>query len=443
MVASKRPVTRLPHPPAARARYLVVAVLHRVLSWCLSSVYRRSVKLEDLSAARVLVLKPCCLGDVVFATPLLRELRRALPEAHLTFAVGTHSRPAVANNPTLDDLLDTGPVGSGRFTVRAYVALVRRLRARRFDACLVLERSAVLALIPWLAGIPVRVGIDSGGRGFSLSVAVPARPTRPESELYLDLLRAMGGRPRSGELEYVPSTPAIERIERLMRERLPPSRPFVVLHGAGGINPGMALPRKRWPAESFRSLADRIVQAGATVVLVGSPEDRVDGRVGEWASGRRDARLGHRADDGSAEARKGAKVPEPGPDPFRDLFASFRDLRGPDATPIVDLVGELTLDELAALARRAVAYVGNDSGPSHLAEAAGANVVMLFGPSDPVTYGPRGRRAVALTAGLWCSPCFENGRVAPCANVLCMRSISVERVWNEVARCLAESDRLR
>ena len=128
---------------------------------------------------------------------------------------------------------------------------------------------------------------------------------------------------------------------------------------------------------------------------------------------------------------------------FRDLFASFRDLRGPDATPIVDLVGELTLDELAALARRAVAYVGHDSGPRHLAEAAGANVVMLFGPSDPVTYGPRGRRAVALTAGLWCSPCFENGRVAPCANVLCMRSISVERVWNEVARCLAESDRLR
>jgi ADP-heptose:LPS heptosyltransferase len=108
--------------------------------------------------------------------------------------------------------------------------------------------------------------------------------------------------------------------------------------------------------------------------------------------------------------------------------------RGPGGEArVVDLVGQLSLGEVAALAREAAVYVGNDSGPTHLAEAAGANVVMLFGPSDPIAYGPRSRRATAISSGFWCSPCFVDGRVAPCANVICMEALPVERVWRLVA----------
>lgn len=429
MALSRRPVTRLPSPLKSQLRFFAVALLYRVLGWCLAPSFRRAVTLEQLATARILVLKPCCLGDVVFATALVRELRCALPNAHLTFGVGPHSRPAIAGHPAVDDLLDTGRVGSGPSSWRDLATLVREIRARRFDACFVLERSAVLGLLPLLARVPIRVGIDSGGRGFSLSVAVPVRPARPESELYLDLLRAVGGRPRSGTLEYRPSRQAVQRIDQLVRERLPADRPFVVLHCAGGTNPGMTLLRKRWPIESFRELADRIVQAGGTVVLVGSPEDRTAlsgcGSLNRPSSPPDAAtrRLGETSPPGSS-----CHTPTPNPHP---------------PVPIIDFVGELTLDELAELARRAAVYVGNDTGPTHLAEAAGANVVMLFGPSDPIVYGPRRRDAVALTAGLWCSPCFENGRVAPCANVICMRSISVDRVWREVSRFLTVSERSR
>lgn len=425
MALPRRPVTRLPYPLRSQLRFFAVALLYRILGWCLAPAFRRAVTLEDLAAARILVLKPCCLGDVVFATALVRELRCALPNAHLTFGVGSHSRPAIAGHPALDAVLDTGTVGNGSSSWRDLFTLIRNIRARRFDACFVLERSAVLALVPLLAGVPIRVGIDSGGRGFSLSATVPVRPARPESELYLDLLRAVGGKPRSGALEYRPSRQAVQQIDQLIRERLPADRAFVVLHCAGGANPGMTLLRKRWPIESFRELADRIVQVGATVVLVGSKEDQdVVLEVGRLRSG---VRGQGRGTSGHGDAL-----------PSLPIAASGRgDGR------LVDLVGELTLDELAELARRAAVYVGNDSGPTHLAEAAGANVVMLFGPSDPIVYGPRRRGAVALTAGLRCSPCFENGRVAPCANVICMRSISVDRVWREVSRFLTVSERSR
>lgn len=421
MILSRRPITRLPYPLASQLRYLAVALLYRLLGWLLAPGFRRRVGLDELSSARILILKPCCLGDVVFASPLVRELRRALPSAHLTFAVGAHSRPTIARHPALDALLDTGSVGGSRRGPREFFELVRQIRAGRFDACLVLERSALLTLLPLLAGIPIRVGIDSGGRGFSLNVAVPAKPSRPESELYLDLFRALGGQPTSGQLEYQPSKEAIQQADRIVEQRLPGDCPFVLLHCAGGANPGMVLTRKRWPIASFRDLAARIVESGAAVVLVGAAEDR------EVAGG---------------------LTPRPSPSPMErgdpdsplhlPANGEGRGVRPPGL--VINLVGELSLDELAALARRAAAYVGNDSGPSHLAEAAGANVVMLFGPSDPIVYGPRGRNAVALTAGLWCSPCFENGRVAPCANVLCMRSISVDRVWNEVSRFVVKRE---
>jgi ADP-heptose:LPS heptosyltransferase len=458
-IVAKRPVTRLPYPVSSQVRYVAIALTYRALRWVLAPVFRRRLTLGDLSGARILVLKPCCLGDVVFSTPLLRELRRTLPTAHLTFGVGSHSRPAIANHPAVDEVLDTGRVGSGPYSFRDYVRLIRAIRVRRFDACFVLERSAVLHLIPLLAGVPFRVGIDSGGRGFSLAVAVSSRPARPESELYLDLLRALGGQPHSGELEYHPSDQAVRRIDHIVREQIPDRRPFVVLHCAGGANPGMTLLRKRWPIESFRALAERIVGAGGTVVLVGSAEDR-DALVGFVGWGLGDGAIHHPSPSpprAMGRGGDGATVQDSDTEssvavsPRRRLAASAAVdgwTTGPDPTsqtptPVVDLVGQLSLDELAELARRAVAYVGNDSGPSHLAEAAGANVVMLFGPSDPIMYGPRCSRGVAVTAGLWCSPCFESGRVAPCANVICMQSISVDRVWREVRRFMTTEETVR
>jgi lipopolysaccharide heptosyltransferase II len=393
------PQTRLPFPIASELRHDLVAVAYAAAGALGRPIFRQRVSIEQLATARILILKPCCLGDVLFATPLVRELRRDLPGARLTFAVGRHSRPAIEGNCHVDDLLDTGAVGSGTYDWADYLALASEIRSRRFDVCFVLERSAALNLLPLLADIPIRIGIDSGGRGFSLSVGVVAKPARPESELYLDLLRAIGGGTVSRELEFQPSAGARQKIDLLVDAKLPGGRAFAVLHCGGGTNPGMALARKRWPVERFAELARRILASGCAVVLVGAEEDR------------------------TLTDRLKASVKA-----TRDLDAA----RSSDNL-VVDLVGQLSLDELAALAARASVYVGNDSGPTHLAEATGANVVMLFGPSDPIVYGPRSRQAVSVSAGLWCSPCFVDGQVAPCANVICLASIEVERVWREVA----------
>src|SRR5512144_2468018 len=91
-------------------RDTLVTVAARVLS----AVFPRGAA-PPASCERILVLKPCCLGDVVLATPVLGALRQAFPQAHIDVAVGSWSRAVVAHNPHVHAVLDTGAVGQGRY----------------------------------------------------------------------------------------------------------------------------------------------------------------------------------------------------------------------------------------------------------------------------------------------------------------------------------------
>lgn len=296
----------------------------------------------DPPPRRILILKPCCLGDLLMATPTLAALRAAYPNAVVHLAVGGAARAAVVGNPRLDALVDPGPVGSGPASRRAYVDLMRRLRAGGYDLAITLDRSPVLGALPWLAGIPRRVGLDSGGRGFAHQVRVPAPPAAPrhEAEVYLDTLRALGIEPRQPRLEFFPG---VEDEAAVAGLGLPTDEPLVILHPAGGVNPGMTLLSKRWPAARFAALADQVVtEHGARILLVGGPGDQTVSAA---------------------------------------VTAAMRH------APL-DLTGRLGFGALGALARRAALYVGNDTGATHLAVAVGAPTLMILGPTDPRRYGP-------------------------------------------------------
>lgn len=330
----------------------------------------------------ILVIKTCCIGDVLMATPMLSALRQAFPAADVSLAVGSWSKSVVQGNPDIDDIIDCGSiVGGRRFSLAEYFSVVRQLRKRQFDCCFVLERSALLAALPWIAGIPVRVGLDSGGRGFSLTVRVAVPERRHEAELYLDTVRAIGYEPVEPKMKFVPSQAHQARAEAVLAECS--DRPIVAMHPGGGVNPGMSLVAKRWPAERYAEMADRLVAGGCHVVLVGDAADR------------------------------------------EVVSAVKRHMRSAG----VDLAGQLTLGELGAVLSRCRLVVANDTGPMHLAVAVGTPVVAIFGPSDPVVYGPYGQSDAVASSGLACSPCFKQGRAPRCLEPKCMSSLSVEAVW--------------
>jgi ADP-heptose:LPS heptosyltransferase len=98
--------------------------------------------------------------------------------------------------------------------------------------------------------------------------------------------------------------------------------------------------------------------------------------------------------------------------------------------PAENWAGETSLKELAALAALSDLFITTDTGPMHLAAAAGAKVLALFGPTAPWRTGPYGKSAMTVRTGIECSPCFKRN----CEdNVRCMEGISVEEVMSKIA----------
>jgi len=300
---------------------------------------------------RIVVLRGCCLGDILLATPLLRALRRAYPAAHIVSAVGRWSRPALEHNPDLDGLLDLESVGAGRPRPEQYVRVLRRLRAGRFDVALVLDRTPLLTALPLLAGIPVRAGIDSAGRGFALNVRVPWTEVEHEARLFLRVGAALGIPTDGVGLRFVPSAADQDRAARLWRGAGLDGARVLALAPGGGRNPGMTFAAKQWPPERYAALADRLYDThGLVALLTGDAHDR------------------------ALTAR----------------------IRGLTRSPAADLAGETSVGALGALYARSALFVGNDSGPTHLAAAMDIPVVAVFGPTDPSVYAPFNPRAIAL-----------------------------------------------
>lgn len=369
----------------------------RVLTALFLAVRTCSIRLQRPPAlpsdpSRILILKPCCLGDVLMTTPVVAALRARYPRSAIHYAVGRHAAPAIAGHPDVQALVDAGP-GAGRGR-RATFELWRRMRAGRYDLCVVLERSPVFATLPLLAGIPVRAGIDSAGRGFALNVRAPWDESLHEADLYLSVVSALGLPTDGHHLRFVPDSSAEERVDAWWHARRF-AGPVVAIAPGGGANPGMALPEKRWLPERFARLADRLHTAyGGAIVLIGGPGDReVCARVA-----------------------------------------------GAMRAPALDLSGDAPLADRGALLRRCSLYVGNDSGPMHLAVAVGCPVVGVFGPTDVSLYGPY--RAVSRTVrrDLACSPCFVHGHFPPCPNGhACMRWLTVDAVLDQCSALLGET----
>jgi ADP-heptose:LPS heptosyltransferase len=92
------------------------------------------------------------------------------------------------------------------------------------------------------------------------------------------------------------------------------------------------------------------------------------------------------------------------------------------------IIAKTSIKELAALTRRCKLFVGNDTGPMHVAAASGTPVIALFGPADPERSRPWGRDHIVIKKDLPCSPCSRT----VCKELKCMESITVEDVFQAV-----------
>lgn len=328
-------------------------------------------------------------------TPLLDVIHTAYPGASIAYVAGTWSKVVPEHHPAVTTVIDSGSVGiPGRYRLYDYMKLVQKLRGYHFDLAFVLDRSPMITLLPWLAGVPRRIGPDSLGRGFSLTTRVPVSSSHTqlqhEAEIYLDLARAIGLPIHNPHMRFEPT--AQERQAALNSSRMQ-----VALLPGGGSNPGMELTTKRWPLERYRDLTSKLVQElDAEVLLIGGPDD---------------AAL-------NAHLLEGLNVPE---------------------GRAKNIAGQTSFGELAAQLERCSLFIGNDSSPMHLAAAVGIPVIAIFGPTSPREYGPyplNDPEHIALWHPSSEQPCFFLGKMQASEQCRCIEAVTLDEVWQAVQQLI-------
>jgi lipopolysaccharide heptosyltransferase II len=297
--------------------------------------------------ANILVIKPASIGDVLMSTAFLAALRGSLPNATIRVMVTNWAKAALAGNPHCNHVLDSGSVGfPGRYGLSDYRRCVAQVRQEQFTHCFVLDRSPLMALLPRLAEIPWRAGLNNAHRGVALHVGVPCPTDRHEAEVYLDVLRAVGLEAVEPRLYFQPQPQDVTAMRAFLEEQeIDGATPLIAIHAGGGRNPGEELVSKRWSSRGFAAVADRLARGGKTsIALVGGSDD----------------------------------VP------------SSKAVLDHTNAAAIDATGKLTFAQLGALLAHSDVFIGNDSAPMHLAAAVRTPVVALFGPTPPERYGPYG-----------------------------------------------------
>jgi heptosyltransferase-2 len=326
------------------------------------------------------------VGDAVMSIPALEAIRLQFPDAHITIL----ARPWVAEiyqGASFCDqvLLYTPKSGFGDWGEKWKLA--RILRGIIFDLAILLPNSFDSAIVPFLAGIPERIGYARDGRSLLLTNAVSRPPVdraRHERFYYLELLQ------RAGLVDSVPKDAAI-RLRHVTPRAVP--RPTV------GISPGAAYgTAKRWLPERFADTAALLASkgTGSDVLVFGTKDE-------------------------AGVCEEVAQL-----------------VRGRGVSRVESLGGKTSLREFMEYVAACQVFVTNDNGAMHVAAALGVPTVAVFGATNHVTTGPTGDRTVIVReAKVDCSPyphpCLR--RECPIDH-RCMKAVSAERVAEEALRIL-------
>ncbi len=343
---------------------------------------------------RILIVKLSAIGDVIQSLCVASALKRGIKDIEISWVVSEAAYPLLKDHPLIDHVFllprkRWGKMGANLFAWPKLIAeigeFVSEIRQKEFDVVVDLQGLFKSGLVTFISKSKRKVGFPNT-REFSyifLNEKLPPYDIEKHAVLrYVKVASYLGG-----DISKIDFPLAISEHDRDYIDRL--------LKGCGDIialNVGASWPNKKWTVEGFSELAKEIYKRwGLSPVITGGREDE------EFAN--------------KVEERiKGA------------------------GTRVINLAAKTSLLELAALFERSKVVVTCDSGPMHLAVAAGTRVVALFGPTAPWRTGPFGDNHKIVRINIACSPCFKRR----CDNPKCMKDILVNDVVSAIEEVLRD-----
>ena len=284
---------------------------------------------------KILVISLSNLGDALLTYPALHALWNMHPEAEFHVLASPRTRELFSGDPRVKKVW----IWEKQANPLRQVRLVRQLCGERFNLVADFRNSLIPLLMPWARRTPV------------LRASTPSGLHRAQA--HLNLVAALGVPPSPGPFRIPFGTEEERQVEQWLESG---RRPVVVV-------PGARSHLKRWGAERFARVADRLIErCQAQVLLIGEEAER----------------------------------------PIAD------EVQQAMKHPVTDLVGRTSIRSLAALLTKTLLVITNDSACLHAAEVMGVPSVAIFGPTDERKYGPRHPRSEVVRKSLICTPCEKS-----------------------------------
>lgn len=346
---------------------------------------------------RVLVVKLRHHGDVLLTSPVFTALKAAAPQVEIDALVYADTADMLSGHPAIRQVhtigrqwKTLGPFGQ----LRAELALLKNLRAADYDLLIHLTEHRRGAWLGRLLQTRWRVTFRVKGRdrfwnnSFTHFAERVGGGRRHTVDMHLDALRRIGIQPGPTALSLVAGPAAEQRVDQLLGKFGLIERRFIQIH------PASRWQFKCWTTAGWAETITALQQDGWQVVLTAAP---------------------------SADEQRLVEA-----------------IQARLARPAIDLAGQLSLKELAAVTKRARLFLGVDSAPMHIAAAVGTPTVVLFGPSGDQEWGPWQTPQRIITSRHSCRPCgldgCGGGKVSDC-----LTSIGAARVIAASRELLAES----
>ena len=333
---------------------------------------------KDFTPKRILVVKLDHLGDVLLATPVFSNLRQAYPNAELHALTGAWSRVVLEKHPDVNKVLEYNSPAFSRTaeptSLKQTFRLYRELRRQKYDLMIELRSDWRIVCFALLRVTPKR--LDRAALQVANKLGFAQFTGTHETTRNLDVLRKANiPTPIQTTTFSVTTEDKKWASDFLATYQINRERPLIAIH------PGSPIPLKRWAPERYAELADWLIaQKRANILFVGVKEE----------------------------------IP---------IITEIQRLMRAASN---NIAGETTLTQLASILHTCNVFIGNDSGPMHLAAAVGIPTIGLYGPGDPTRFGPVGPKCQIIRQKQDCPPC--TGTTCRFGKDGCMSKIQVADV---------------
>lgn len=344
----------------------------------------------------ILIVNPFGIGDVLFSTPMVSNLKLAYPQGHISYICNARAKDVLQGNPALDEIFvfekDEYRIlwqKSKLQSISNFFNFLNVIRKAKFDLVIDLSLGHQYSFFFWLIGIKRRIGYNYKKRGRFLTqkIDISGYETKPVADYYLDLLKFLDIKPKRLDLSMSVDKEDIEWANKFCENnKLGPGDSIIGIVPAGGASWGKDFAYRHWPWENYAKLADMLIKEfQVKVIIFGGPSE--------------------------------VKI--------------CRQVQGKMRSQVADACGKTTLKQFAALLRKCNVTVCNDGGPLHVVVSQGVSTVSIFGPVDEKVYGPYPpvSKHTVVTKDIDCRPCYKKFRVASCKRDReCIKSISAEQI---------------